>query len=155
MAEPTSDQPPTSGSSARKASTITTTSARCQSASRAAASHEAAHRGSLRCATQSRSSEATTERDVQVLMPPKMTCALRPPTTTCHDASLSTTNLSGTALPSSLLLWLALEGHLWSSLAVLFLLQPPHASSDQRVGPAVPGCCLSPGAASGSEGRHE
>lgn len=60
------------------------------------------------------------------------------------------TNLSGTALPSSHLLWLALAGRLCSALAVLSLRQQPLASWEPGGGPGAPGCCPSPGAASDS-----
>lgn len=61
-------------------------------------------------------------------------------------------HLSGTGLPSSLLPGLVLGGCPGSFLAF-----PPdleqllHASEPRQAGPAWPGCCSSPGAASGSD----
>lgn len=65
------------------------------------------------------------------------------------------THLSETALLSLHLHGHVLEGLLWSSCAFLLCLQQLlHASERRQAGPAVPGCCSYPDAASGSAGLH-
>lgn len=131
-------------SSASSSSPVAASSTYCKTASRATASHGDTCGYTLPCANKFTSLRANPGAGWHQ--------------SHCHRLIMSIvvdTDLSETELPSLLLLWLVLEALPLAVHAFLLGLQwLLHASEPQPAGPAWPGCCSSPGAASDSDAHY-